>query len=655
MTALITRVGEEVDGGDMFAGWGGSSQGIHAAGATIRWAANHDPLSIECHNTNWGDVDHYLADLSDIYSPRFIDPVTLPPVRFLWASPSCKYHSKANAEKLYAAGPQAQLSFTDDVDPDLDIRYANSERSRVTMCCPLRYASRHFPEVAVIENVIEAAQWGPRRKGNKGPGDGSTFQWWLREWADLGYEHEVLFLNSMFFPPCPQSRDRMYVVFWRKGRVRKPDLDFRPTAYCTSQRCGGELVQAVQTWKPRTSCWPLARWGGYGTQYTYNCPTCRERVHPAAWPAYTAIDWSNLGPMLGERALHGLNPLRPNTVERIRRGLTKFRDGPPIILPAKGPAWGTDRPVTMPLPTQTSQQDKAIAFMVKNNGGADETGYRAVPIHDPLGSITTSPTQALTTAILNGQSNHSAKHAADPLFTVPAGGGANCLATEGVVLPAYGHVHERAGQTRARSLHDQLFTQHTSESFGFAHSPFVVEMRGGGSVRSGQHPVTSPLHAVTAGGMHHGLSTPGMHVKLNGGPGDTAWHGVDDPLNTIVTRGQGGVGFLVMPWVEQYQSDPIGVTEQLATCMTRMRLALASIEPGDLTGVTDEELESVRFRMLDPDPELRRAMAFGADYVLIGNKSEMTCGLGNAVTPPVATAITERCLAVLRDPGRLAA
>jgi site-specific DNA-cytosine methylase len=55
-----------------------------------------------------------------------------------------------------------------------------------------------------------------------------------------------------------------------------------------------------------------------------------------------------------------------------------------------------------------------------------------------------------------------------------------------------------------------------------------------------------------------------------------------------------------------------------------------------------------RFRMLEPHPELRRAMAFDDDYILLGNKTEMTAGLGNAVTPPVATWITGRCLDTLR-------
>lgn len=772
MTAIITRRGS-TRGADMFAGWGGSSQGIHAAGVDIEWAANHDPLSVECHNTNWQQVRHFLADLSDRESPQFVDPITLPAVDFLWASPSCfpagtlvltrrglvpiedvvvgdeawthmqrwrpvtdtmrrvaatvvvyparghplevtpshgfwarradeevggriaaadltgawvargcdsigtpatdayewvqvrkvttgrvdvdvfnitvdedhtyvadgivvhncKDHSQANAEKLYEKGPQAQLAFDDEEDFD-DVRYANSERSRVSMCCPLRYARRHRPEIVVVENVPLAAKWGPGRNG-------TTFRWWLNEWTRLGYEYRVLFLNSMFFPPCPQSRDRLYVVLWKKGN-KAPDLDYRPTAYCTSDRCGGRIVEAVQTWKQRTPAWPLPQWGGYGAQYVYTCPDCRARVHPASFPAYTAIDWSRLGTMIGERSMRGLPPLAPNTLARIRRGLTKFRHGPPIVLPAKG-TWGTVRTVVDPLTAQTTQQEKALAFLIKNNGGADETDYGAVPLHGPLGALTTSPAQSLVTALFNGQNNDSAQHAGDALFTVRAGGGANSLATA---------ILNGQSNDSARHAGDALFTVPAGgPATCIASFPFLVEMRGGGSHRSGQHRVDLPLHAVTAGGLHHGLTTPAVFAKFNGGPADTAWHGVHDPLGTLTTRFNGGTGLAVLPWVDQYMSDPIGVTEQLATCMTHLRQALASIEVDLLCDLTDEELETVRFRMLEPDPELRRAMAFADDYILIGNKSEMTSGLGNAVTPPVATWITTRCLETLSGGG----
>lgn len=107
-------------------------------------------------------------------------------------------------------------------------------------------------------------------------------------------------------------------------------------------------------------------------------------------------------------------------------------------------------------------------------------------------------------------------------------------------------------------------------------------------------------------------------------------------------------GLVVLPWVDQWRSDPVEVTRQLATCMTHMRHALATVE-WDTMPISDDDLEGIHFRMLSPDPELRRTMAFGDDYILIGNKSQMTAGLGNAVTPPVASWLTERCLATLSD------
>jgi site-specific DNA-cytosine methylase len=603
--ALVERIGFEVDAIDVFCGFGGSSQGIHRAGATVRVAANHNPLAIECHAANFPDTDHLRADLVDPDSGDYLDPADLPAARFAWFSPGCTHHSQANAKKLYQRGRQAMLPlFEDDFD---EVAYARSERSRVTMSCVLRYAERRRPEIVVVENVVEVCHWGPGR-------DGSTFRWWLGELRTLGYEVEPCFFNSQFFPPCPQSRDRVYFVAWRKGN-RRPDLDYRPTAYCISDACGGRHVQAVQSWKAATASWPLPRWGKYGAQYVYRCPECHAEVRPAAWPAYSAIDWTDLGTAIGERD----KPLSATTVERIRRGLAKFRNGPAILIPAKA-VRGSDPPAT-PL-ARTPEKDEALAvrgvvvatahthsptakaanrsrrldealftvtadqvgqaLVVKNNGAVAEAAYRAHHVADPFGSLTTQPAQALV--------------------------------TRGISLAAAGHVHERPGQTRARPLDAPMFTQHTSTAFGFAHNPFV---------------------------------SPALFSKINGGAEDTAWHDVSEPCNTVTARDTHGL--MVLPWVEQFRSDPASVTEQLATVMTHLRHALASVEPVALDTVTSAELDAVRFRMFSPDPELRRIMAFGDEYVLLGTKTQMTAGLGNAVTPPVATWITERCLATLRD------
>lgn len=716
MVAVSARTGFTVDAIDGFCGVGGSSQGILAAGATLRVAFNHNELNIETHAENFPDVDHWLADVSDHKNPehvdrkgkkvpgRYVDPAELPAARFAWFSPGCQHHTLANATKIYAQGRQALL-FGDGEEFD-EQAYARSERSRMTMACVLRYASRNRPEIIVTENVVEVCQWGPGK-------DGSTFRWWLGELTKLGYEYQCCFFNSQFFPPCPQSRDRVYIVAWRKGNKR-PDLDYRPVACCISQKCAGRLVNAVQTWKPRTKAWPLPRWGKYGAkrQYVYTCPECRAVVEPAAWPAWTAIDWSNLGIPIWERDKYGLPPLKPATLERIRRGLTKFRHYPPVVIPTG--AWGGTHPVSEPFSTQTCLQDKTLvsagvvaqrtdnvpagaseqvgpvttsgggghalvssavipqrsdtngehvtghvdplttrgdmslasfvlpvcgktkdyqrgghvsdptytqqttpklavaSMLIKNNGDESEAKYRALPVIDPFGALTTSPTQSVAS----------------------------------MVLAAKGHTFERGDYARARSVTEQFFTQHTSEAYAIASSQ-IVAMRGGGGMDN-QKPVTEPTGAVTAGGMHHGLMTPALFAKFNGGPGDTSWHGVDEPFNTVTTRDTHGMVF--RPWVEQFLAgaDSVHVTEQLATVMTHMRHALASVEHEPADPVTEDDLLRACFRMLEPDPELRFVMAFGPHYILLGNKTQMTAGLGNAVTPPVAAWLTERCLATLR-------
>ena len=43
----------------------GSAQGIRAAGAELKAAANHNALAIACHQKNFPNVDHYRADLVD--------------------------------------------------------------------------------------------------------------------------------------------------------------------------------------------------------------------------------------------------------------------------------------------------------------------------------------------------------------------------------------------------------------------------------------------------------------------------------------------------------------------------------------------------------------------------------------------------------------
>ena len=365
---------------DLFCGAGGSSTGaVGIPGVEVRMASNHWDLAVETHNTNHPDADHLCADLSQI------DPRYFPRTDILWASPECTNHSVAKGRKREGSQPD----LFGEILPD-----AASERSRATMWDVPRFAEVHRYEAVIVENVVDAWHWEP-------------FKAWLMAMDCLGYDHKPVFLNSMhaqtFGQGAPQSRDRMYVVFWRKGNAA-PDLELvtRPDAIC--QECGP--VQAMQWWKRQPA------WGRYRAQYLYRCPNAKCRnsvVEPLFRPASEIIDWELLGQRIGDRS----RPLAPKTLARIQAGIEKYwgpfitehrheyrtRDinKPMQTIAAAGnhfglavPVEGRDGkqalPVTVPTRTMTTRNETGLAFIAELRGG----GSKHRPITEPLATVTAS-------------------------------------------------------------------------------------------------------------------------------------------------------------------------------------------------------------------------------------------------------------------------
>src|SRR5215472_615499 len=193
---------------------------------------------------------------------------------------------------------------------------------------PLKWARELQFNYVILENVVDVRKW-------------QHYQIWLQAWTDLGYEFQVVYLNSMFFHPTPQSRDRWYFIAWRKGN-RQPHLDYRPQAYC--QLCE-QMVGAIQIWKK-----PDKPWGRYGRhgQYYYHCPACAARVDPYYYCAANAIDWSLPAPCIGDRK----KPLEPKRLARIAEGLKRFQHLEPFTIQVTK---STNRFMGMsdPFPTQT--------------------------------------------------------------------------------------------------------------------------------------------------------------------------------------------------------------------------------------------------------------------------------------------------------------
>lgn len=422
---------------DQFCGAGGSSQAARKAGIKVRLALNHWRLAIDTHNTNFPDTDHDCTDISAA------DPRRYPSTDILITSPECTNHSLAKGVKIVKK--QLGLYEKGILDPA-------AERSRATMWDVPRFAEYHNYNAIIVENVVDARKW-------------VMFDAWLMAMHSLGYMHRCVYLNSMHAHPTPQSRDRMYVVFWKKGN-KAPELDYTPPARCG--RCEKDVL-SVQTWKR-----PDIRFGKYRTQYVYACPSCATIVEPYYYASFNCIDWSDIGTRIGDRE----KKLSPKTITRIEYGIEKYGQIPFQVVNYSP---GYTKPLTDPTAAITCQDHHGIftPFLLKLEHAGN---LRSVA--DAANSQTTRQSSMLVRSI-RGVGREM------PTQTTCQG--------FGIAMP---FMVVNKGKSLTRPITDPAASQTTVPSLGIA-IPFIAEARGTGKARS----TAQALGAVTAGGNHHGLVT----------------------------------------------------------------------------------------------------------------------------------------------------
>jgi DNA (cytosine-5)-methyltransferase 1 len=348
---------QDITATDLFCGAGGSSQGLHAAGVNVAMASNHWRLAVDSHNANFPGTRHDCADISQV------DPRRYPRTDILWGSPSCTKHSSANTNK-------AAQSEVGPVDGELvpPLPEDAEQRSRATMWDIVRFAEYHQYRSVVVENVVDVAKW-------------VLFEPWLQSMHRLGYDHKLISLNSMFaggegHKAAAQSRDRLYVAFWRNGDIA-PDFGFTPSAFCAP--CGAD-VAAVQTFKR-----PDVTFGKYRRQYVYSCPTCSTVVEPYSLSAASIIDWSVPSQRIGDRE----KPLADKTMARISAGLEKY--GKDLLVPVEGRDGKVAQPIDVVMRTQTARNETgflSMPFMTELRGGGSHKVQR--PVTEPLSTVTAS-------------------------------------------------------------------------------------------------------------------------------------------------------------------------------------------------------------------------------------------------------------------------
>jgi DNA (cytosine-5)-methyltransferase 1 len=366
---------------DLFCGAGGSSLGAEAAGVKLSIAANHWATAIAVHQARFPNAAHDCADISQV------DPRRYPATDILLASPECTNHSQARGVSRGKQNP----SLWDAPDPA-------AERSRATMWDVVRFAEQMHYAAIVVENVVEATKW----VGWRG---------WHAAMEDLGYEHRVLSHNSMHHG-VPQSRDRVYVVFWRKGL--RPNLELEHSAFC--HRCAG-MRTVRQSWKPGRSV------GRYRQQWLWRCVDCHQACEPVARPAAEVLDWDLPCPRIGDRT----RPLAANTRARILAGLQRY-GWAPVTTAGAGNVFestpGTrSHPLTDPLPVQ---QTTATTALATPPGSAINTahGGRLHPLDQPHPTVCASDDRlSLVLPAAHGSMEHVTDEPLTEVATTTAGAG----------------------------------------------------------------------------------------------------------------------------------------------------------------------------------------------------------------------------------------
>lgn len=608
---------------DIFCGAGGSSLGLEAVRCqacgrqliSVTQGLNHWDLAVEAHNANFPNADHDVHDVQEIPASRFRR------TDLLWASPDCTHHA-------YCRGPKS-------LDPDAD-------RSRATFRDVVRFTDYHYYDAVIVENVIEARLWCDVAQHGERCSCGSAFNDWYKAMCMLGYEGQIIFFNSQFALPTPQSRDRMYVVFWRIG-LPVPQLDFRPESWCSTCE---NVVRGVQTWKPvkknTARAHPgMSKWGRYGAQYLYSCPDCHSTVAPAVVGARAIIDSSLKAQRIGDRE----KDLASKTRERIRHGIQRLSTLDPVAVQVGGHLFER-RPgvrvwsINSPLRTVHGTAQMAVVTpgdsLVVRVGGQNGHGRGlGEPMQTVIGSdrqigVVTPPQEQLNLLV---QARRSKQNGTTSSTTAEPAGTITGTPETALVVPKQetaqhmliqvnrsapkGKVDDRSDSvdvpTRTIAGHGELA---------------IVEIRNHGSA----HSVDEPGATVCGTGNHHGL------LVYNGVPGFV--RDTDDCTGTLTARDKQS---LLVPYYSTGVAHPLG--EPTGTITSKDREALV---------VTEADVDDCLFRMLQWH-ELLRAQAphdhvDGRPYELTAKRRDARTGkmkelsneqrvkmIGNMVSSPVAT------------------
>lgn len=580
---------------DNFAGGGGASTGIEIAiGRNVDIAINHDPDAIAMHKANHPNSKHYCEDVWEV------DPLEAcagRPVALAWFSPDCTHFSRAKGAKP--------------VDKNI----------RGLAWVAIRWAMLVRPRVIMLENVPEIRTWCPLGEDNYPIKErlGETFEGFIKIltvglskehpafieccdtlgikidslYADklsngLGYDVEYKILKSCDYG-APTTRTRFYMVARSDG---KP------------------IVWAKVTHGPKNSIGVRM-----GELLPYRT-------------AAECIDWSIPAQSIFERK----KPLAENTLKRIARGIQKFviENPTPFIVNYKFDNEPED--INSPLSTITSVNSH---YVVTPTIMCNNTNNVGAGVDQPMPTVTTGNRNFLVTPSIvpvgygeREKQQPRANSVEEPLGTVVSSGKHYLVAP---TLVQY-HSEQKENEVRGQELTEPLMTVDTSPRYALSVAHIMKNY--GGNYKGSGSSVDKPLDTVTAKD-HNSLITAHIMTMRNNMDGQN----IDEPLSTISCSGAHHAE--VQAFLVKYFSGgvPKSIDEPLDTITTKDRFAVVEIY-GEEYIITD-----IKMRMLQPR-ELFNAQGFPLDYIIDKDfegknytKTKQVARCGNAVTPPVATAL----------------
>ncbi len=456
----------------------------------------------------------------------------------------------------------------------------------------LKWAGTVRPRVIMLENVEEFKTWGPVRNGKPIKSkSGQTFEKWKEQLSDLGYKIEYRELVAADYG-APTTRKRFVLI----------------------ARCDGQPI----IWPKRT-----------------HAPIDSEEVKSGKCKPWVSaaeiIDWSLPCPSIFETSkqikdkygLKALRPLKPNTLRRISRGIDKFviKSQKPFIVPV---GYGEKKG------QKSGANNIAKPFTMHNHTNAGGTH-----IGDPVNTITTVGAQMLITPHLSkyfgGVVGENVKN---PMPTVTA------IDHNALVAPSLiqYHTEQSAKENRAYNFEGPIKTIDGSARYGIAAAHLTQYFKG-----DHYHGPTEPLHTITTE-IREGVTL----AHITEFKGKDIGQNTDNPLRTITTSA-GEFGAVYTRLEKTSGCNDLKYWPQVREMLNvycDYWIADDEILILTINGV-DYFISDIGLRMLTPK-ELYAAQGFPVDYIIENDytgkaypKSHQVARCGNAVCPPMATALVK--------------